>query len=171
MPLEIRRVHIYNLGISDAEFATRVMAFMQALADHRFTVNVPAPTEHPLVENAARAESYAIVDNDQRSTPIEVSLYGYIEAKADQMIEAVLPIRRQTQMLFRAHVLQRNERRNGSLTAEEQAEELQLDAAWAWAQSVRDAETAIKAGIDAGGITSIEAAQADSRWPGPLAAA
>lgn len=165
MPLEIARVQIRNLGISDAEFAARIMAFRQALDDHRYTVDVPAPTEHPLIEQACRAGSYVVVDNDQLSTPIDVSLYACVEAVADSIISAMMPTKRQTQMLARAYILQRNERRNGSLTAEEQAEELRLDAAWNWAQSVRDAEIAIKADVEAGAIATIESVQTDSRWP------
>ena len=71
-------------------------------------------------------------------------------------------------MLARAHILQRKERRNGSLTADEQAEEWQLDAAGAWAESLRTALAAITADIEAGTITTAEAVETDTRWPSPL---
>ena len=170
MPLEVPRVQIRSLGLSEADFAARVAAFGQALDGHRYTVDVPAPTEHPLVEQAWRAGSYVIVDdNGPSAPPTEATLAGYVEAMADSIIHAELPTKRQTQMLARAHILQRNERRNGSLTAAEQAEEERLDAVWDWTQSVRDAEAAIQADIAAGAITTADAIRRDRRWPEPPA--
>ena len=84
------------------------------------------------------------------------------------MKRASLPQGLQNQMLVRAHILQRNERRNGGLTVDEQAEEAQLDAAWAWAESLRGAVAAITADIEAGTITTVKAVEADARWPSRL---
>ena len=82
---------------------------------------------------------------------------------------ACLPQETQNHLLARAHILQRNERRNGSLTPAEQDEEAQLDAAWNWAEALRAALAAITADIEAGTITTVAAVENDPRWPDPLA--
>ena len=71
-------------------------------------------------------------------------------------------------MLARAHILQRNERRNGAWTPAERTEEQQLNAAWAWAQSVRHAEVAITADMKADTITTVAAVETDAWWPDPF---
>ena len=47
----------------------RVAAFFVALDAHRFTVNVPAPTEHPLVEVIARAGGMVAAEIEPAPAP------------------------------------------------------------------------------------------------------
>lgn len=63
--IRIERAVLDAFGGKDA-LDNRVEAFRKAIADHPFTVDVPAPTEHPFIEEIARFTSaenpYTIVE-------------------------------------------------------------------------------------------------------------
>lgn len=47
-------VYRSSVAALDFDLAAEVKAFVKALDDHRFTIDVPAPTAHPLVEAIVR---------------------------------------------------------------------------------------------------------------------
>lgn len=63
-------VEIVELFGGSAALQTRVDAFKKALEDHRFTVDIPAPTEHDVVEALARGGG-TVEPFDPRPLPID----------------------------------------------------------------------------------------------------
>ena len=114
------------------------------------------------LREAWQVEGDVITIDPVKAKPILVRKAQMIAADKER---ACLPQERQNNLLARAHILQRKERRNGSLTPAEQDEEAQLDAAWNWAEALRAALVAIIADIEAGTITRVEAVETDARWP------
>lgn len=84
--LQIERSQIESLGF-DFELALQV--FSEAKAQHPFTVDVPAPTSHPLVEAAYEAGGYEIVDPPPPPPPPEPPPANPLKEQALQRILAL----------------------------------------------------------------------------------
>ena len=110
------------------------------------------------------------VEGDVIIDPVKAKLILVRKAQvvAAEKDRICFPQETQNHLLARASRLHRNERRNGSLTLAEQAEEAQLDAAWKWAEDLREALAAIITDIEADTITTAAAVENDARWPAPL---
>lgn len=61
MALEITRARLETL---EFDFAEAVETFAAARAAHAFTVGVPAPTAHHLVEAAVSAGGYTVIEDE-----------------------------------------------------------------------------------------------------------
>lgn len=58
-----------TLNHLDFDFEAALEAFAEAQRQHPFTVNIPAPTAHPLVEEAFRAGGFQIVEPPPEEPP------------------------------------------------------------------------------------------------------
>jgi hypothetical protein len=92
MTVTVQRADLYAYAVQ--KLTADVAAFRQALADHATTVDVPAPTAHPLVEALARDDGTFVVPEDNPpetnvpAIPTEIinGILGRISA-----LEAVTP--------------------------------------------------------------------------------
>lgn len=90
--LKFSREQISNEFGSTDKFDERVKAFAQALTDHAFTENKPAPTEHAAIERVVREFNSQYIFEDEPDPTLEAPKLT-LDQRKSQALEALAAFR------------------------------------------------------------------------------